>query len=220
MSGTEDLDALLEILENPIRREILLRLSHETHYPLQLSKELNVSQQAIMKHLKVLEKCGFVRCYEERSNKGGPPRKCYITTRHITITIDVGPHIFNISMKEFNDNRDESGEETKRKKKKNIKNALNEILRKVSKMNKEIENLEKKRNEMMLERQRLLQQAHQIICELFDDYDERKILYVLAERGCITLEELSEILNIREKMLEKMIEQLIDDEEINLPIQR
>ena len=50
-----DLDMLLAAIGNPTRRRILRKLVKETHYPLQLSKELSVSQQSIMKHLKVLE---------------------------------------------------------------------------------------------------------------------------------------------------------------------
>ena len=49
-----ELDEILSVLENPIRRRILQKLSRESNYPLQISKELNVSQQAIMKHLRVL----------------------------------------------------------------------------------------------------------------------------------------------------------------------
>ena len=72
-----ELDAILSILENPIRRKILMKLARDANYPLQLSKELNVSQQAIMKHLKVLEDGNFVSSFEERSDIGGPPRKIY-----------------------------------------------------------------------------------------------------------------------------------------------
>ena len=60
------LDELMGVLENHTRREILSKLAKETHYPLQLSKELNVSQQAIMKHLKVLEDYDLVESFEEK----------------------------------------------------------------------------------------------------------------------------------------------------------
>ena len=39
------LDGLLRVLENPTRRRIMERLARESHYPLQLSRELGVSQQ-------------------------------------------------------------------------------------------------------------------------------------------------------------------------------
>ena len=55
-----DFDTALSILENRTRRSILEHLVREAHYPLQLAELLGVSQQAIMKHLKVLEDAGFV----------------------------------------------------------------------------------------------------------------------------------------------------------------
>lgn len=88
------LDTILSILENPIRRRILQKLSRDTNYPLQLSKELGVSQQAIMKHLKVLEDSDFVISYEERSDKGGPPRKVYSPRKRYCIRIDIGPSTY------------------------------------------------------------------------------------------------------------------------------
>ena len=53
-----ELDALLSVIENPARRRILEALVREPHYPLQLSKELGMTQQAVIKHLKVLERAG------------------------------------------------------------------------------------------------------------------------------------------------------------------
>ena len=55
-----DFDEALNILENRARRQILKRLAKEPHYPLQLSDLLEISQQAVVKHLKALEKAGFV----------------------------------------------------------------------------------------------------------------------------------------------------------------
>lgn len=90
-----DLDQILSVIENPTRRMILRKLSTDTNYPLQLSRELNISQQAIMKHLKVLEKAGFVTSFEERSDKGGPPRKIYEPKRKFSIRIDIGPNTYD-----------------------------------------------------------------------------------------------------------------------------
>ena len=66
-----DFDEALSILENPTRRQILKRLVKEPHYPLQLSELLDVSQQAVVKHLKVLEESGFVDSERMPSERGG-----------------------------------------------------------------------------------------------------------------------------------------------------
>ena len=46
-----ELDAVLQLIENPVRRKIIKRLSQEPSYPLQLSKELGLGQPLVAKHL-------------------------------------------------------------------------------------------------------------------------------------------------------------------------
>ncbi|MEM2979224.1 MAG: helix-turn-helix domain-containing protein, partial [Methanomassiliicoccales archaeon] len=93
-----DLDTLLSIIENPTRRKILEALVREPHYPLQLSRELRMSQQAIMKHLKVLEENNIVRSYIVDSDRGGPARRIYVPVQGFTIFVDVGPGLFNVEI--------------------------------------------------------------------------------------------------------------------------
>ena len=56
----QDESRALGVLDNRVRRQILKHLVREPHYPLQLAQLLDVSQQAIVKHLKVLEDADFV----------------------------------------------------------------------------------------------------------------------------------------------------------------
>ena len=51
----DDIDRLLTIIENRTRRRILEMITEAPSYPLQISKELGVSQQAIMKNLALME---------------------------------------------------------------------------------------------------------------------------------------------------------------------
>ena len=87
-------DEALSILENPTRRQILRKLVKEPHYPLQLSELLNVSQQAVVKHLKVLEESGFVDSERMPSEKGGPPKKMYKVNQSFSLRLDLGPDLF------------------------------------------------------------------------------------------------------------------------------
>ena len=89
-----DFDEALTILENPTRRHILRRLVKEPHYPLQLSELLDVSQQAVVKHLKVLEESGFVDSARVPSEKGGPPKKMYTVNQSFSLRLDLGPDLF------------------------------------------------------------------------------------------------------------------------------
>ena len=72
-----DLDRVLHLLQNKVRRQILERLAREPHYPMQLAELIGVSQPAVVKHLKELEKGGLVSKNKVPSEKGGPPRTVY-----------------------------------------------------------------------------------------------------------------------------------------------
>jgi len=89
-----DIDLALSILQNKVRRQILERLVREPHYPMQLADLIGVSQQAIMKHLKELEKGKFVAKMKVPSDKGGPPRTIYSVQQAISLRIDLGPDLF------------------------------------------------------------------------------------------------------------------------------
>ena len=73
-------DEFLSILENKSRRDILELLTKEPHYALQISELLHISQQAVVKHLDILETAGFVSVEKVPSEKGGPPKKIYKVT--------------------------------------------------------------------------------------------------------------------------------------------
>jgi len=88
-----DIDELLSIIENPTRRRILEYLTREPSYPLQLSKELGISQQAVMKNLALMEQTGMLTSYPEESNMG-PTRTVYAPKQHFTLVIDLHDSMF------------------------------------------------------------------------------------------------------------------------------
>ena len=92
-----DLDILLSMVENPTRRKILESLVKEPHYPLQLSKELGISQQAVMKNLNMLEKNGMVVSYQVSSSMG-PMRTVYEPNSEFTLVIDMRNGMFSARM--------------------------------------------------------------------------------------------------------------------------
>ena len=89
-----DFDEAMAILENKARRDILKHLVKEPHYPLQLSELLEISQQAVMKHIKILEKTRFVESEKIPSEKGGPPKKMYKVNQSFSLRLDLGPDLF------------------------------------------------------------------------------------------------------------------------------
>jgi ArsR family transcriptional regulator len=78
------------LLGNPTRFEILRRLSEEPMFLGQLSRELAVHQQAILRHLQELIKKGFLETYEDESIRG-PPRKYYRLAKTVRVSVQITP---------------------------------------------------------------------------------------------------------------------------------
>ncbi|MHC1586425.1 MAG: ArsR/SmtB family transcription factor [Candidatus Hecatellaceae archaeon] len=98
-----DVGEILDVLGNETRRRILRLLCEGPRYLIQLSRELNVSQQAILKHLAILEKYGFISSYEERGELPAPPRKYYVLNRSIMLTVSLAPHLAQFEAQEVPD---------------------------------------------------------------------------------------------------------------------
>jgi predicted transcriptional regulator len=210
-----DLDTLLMILENPTRRRILAELAKETHYPLLLSKKLHVSQQAIMKHLKVLEQYDLVESFEEKSTVGGPSRKCYVPTKRYSVRIDMGPNVFDTFIQKYDEGTpqvDEYGElydkYTRVSGLRETRKKLVELANLISDINLEIKHLEERRAYLLNLRERAVGEAHELISALCDEYDERSILYYVVDEATRSLESISEALNLREKTVQDIFERL------------
>jgi ArsR family transcriptional regulator len=69
-------------------------LSTGPQYPLQLSKMLGVSQQAVMKNLALMEECGIVSSHREDSNMG-PQRTMYQPNAEFTLVVDMRGSMFS-----------------------------------------------------------------------------------------------------------------------------
>lgn len=90
----DDLDTLLSLVENPTRRRILESIVREPSYPLRLSKELGVSQQAVMKNLALMEQSGLVVSYRESSSMG-PDRTLYVPNTEFTLVVEMHSSMFS-----------------------------------------------------------------------------------------------------------------------------
>lgn len=88
------LDDFLMVVCNPLRRKILAKIVQGKRYTLQLARELGTTQQAVMKHIKILKRYGIVGCVEEESHEG-PKRKCYFPTRSFVLWISLQPNLFD-----------------------------------------------------------------------------------------------------------------------------
>ena len=214
-----DLDELLSVLGNPLRREILARLAKERHYPLQLSKELGVSQQAIMKQLLILKKYRLVRICEKKSTSLGPPRKCFESTGQFSIRIDIAPGDFEtrlvpVQESEEGPNRETAGFEgllEDVRENRNPARRLGAYKDLVSRLNEEIGKLESRRASLMAFKQDVLREAAADISSLSRDYNERRLLYMLTQSPETPAEELARALKIQQDVLARIYRDLLGD---------
>ena len=219
MSRLSDLDTLLSVIEHPTRRRILEALVREPHYSLQLSKELGMSQQAIMKHMKVLEECDLVRSYQGESDQGGPARKLYVPTTKFTITVDFGPGLFSTDIirlaldqmsnslldvhQAFEGSEHEKGEDLT-----NVGERILELRETVAQVDHELEGLQQQRALLIETKERALEEAGRVVEEQIDDYQARRIIYEFIQKPELEVDELALDLKMRDDLVKRTLEQI------------
>ena len=191
----------------------------EPHYSLQLSKELGMSQQAIMKHMKVLEESDLVRSYPEESDQGGPTRKLYVPTTKFTIIVDFGPGLFNtaiirLALDQMSNSllqmqaQTDGSEQEERKDLAGVSDKILELRETVAQVDRELEGLQQKRALLIVTKERALEEAGRVVEEQIEDYQARRIIYEFVQKPELKLEELALDLGIRDDIVVRTLEQI------------
>jgi predicted transcriptional regulator len=204
----EDIDEILEILENPTRRMILRELAREPRYSLQLAQMLNVSQQAIMKHLRVMEDRDMVRVMVEKSDVGGPPRKCYLASKRFSVTIDMGPGLFEEVVRTFGETDDVMSEKIHSREEGDSLERLKQTLDALATVSDSMEELDARRTILLDEKERLMRKAYELADAACEDEDAKRVLRHLIEGGDADVEAVADALNMREKVARNALRQL------------
>jgi predicted transcriptional regulator len=92
----ESNDTILRIVGNETRRKILTILSEEPRYISEISKKLEVTQPAILKHLSILEKAGLIKSFW-RKNPLGAARKYYRICDSVGVEVAIDPKGFQVN---------------------------------------------------------------------------------------------------------------------------
>jgi ArsR family transcriptional regulator len=214
--AVDNIDVLLDVLGNETRRRILRLLADEPRYFIQLSKDLGVSQQAVLKHLEILEKFGFVSSFERESDFAAPNRKYFELNRSCMLAIGITKDAVEFV---FHDIPQEGLDTSKRSEIKGVQKGLNalELEKDHSKIVSMSDELLKEINQKLTElaaaeisllrlRQRITRTAHKAIREAFDVELHRQILYsTIGEEKRPDVNELSEMLDTREREISEAI---------------
>lgn len=170
-----DIDTVLTMINNQTRRRILQALVREPHYPLQLSKELGVSQQAVMKNLDLLERSGMVVSHRETSTIG-PMRTMYEPTSEFTLVVDMRGCMFTARMVE-------SGhEEEDRKQVMPEADGLEQVRKAIADLDAEIEAVHRQLSELMGRRERMISETMSRLDGDQFRYVHRMLMYNLLNR--------------------------------------
>ncbi len=205
-----DVDRLLSVINNPTRRRIMEALVREPHYPLQLARELRVSQPAIIKHLNTLEESGLVSSYSESSNRG-PERKQYVTTSEFTLVVDMREGMFTARLV-----RPEARDEKEDRRKRRFKDIV-EARSQVGLIDDELEDLERRRSAIIDRRRGLIAAANSLFDVSEQHYRARALLYEMMNNPRLTMDEISKRLSMNAEectdMLDEMVERAIEEYE-------
>ena len=209
-----EIGEFLDLLGNNTRRRILESLTNEPKYFIQLSKEIGVSQQAVLKHLFLLE-----------SNLAAPDRKYFQLNRSVYLSIGITGNSMEIKMENIKgpnkirskNNMAIESKDVSIKKDKEITDILKNTKHKLELLAKRMQELEDEKIHLLKEKQQILEITHQVIRESLEEDLARRILYSnLISREITDIEELSEILNTREKEIKIVVKSLEDRFSVDL----
>jgi ArsR family transcriptional regulator len=210
---------LLDILGNDTRRRILQLLADEPRYFIQLSKDLGVSQQAVLKHLDLLEKYGFISSYSGESEFAAPKRKYFELNRSCMFSVGITKDAVEFFFHDI-PQKDVSSLPNQQRRIKVLQkevsmleretnpmarlNASDNLLRKISA---ELQKLAETEIALLRLRQRITKVAHEDIRRSFDNDLQRQILYAtVGETKEPDVEQLSAMLDTREKEISEALE--------------
>ena len=210
------MNLFLKILENPIRRNIVERLSQEPNYPLQLSKDLGLGQQLVAKHLKIMEDSGLLKS-AIKSSPAGPKRRTYELSKSFSITLDIAPYLFKEEIVSFDVEPEKSQLNTDLVSLVERRNELAGFLETSDKMSpcaeilsdidEKLRELEEERLLLLYIRNSVMKEASKTISQV-DDAEARRVLHQAVDEHDSSVKYIAQTLNLREDRVQEAIKML------------
>lgn len=203
---------------NDVRRKILRSLAQGPRSIGELNDLIDVSRQAILKHLKDLEQRGFIetREVEKQGKTPGPSPHMYELKHAFVIRFDLNPAAgnpkiitFHVGLPAAEDNELEDGSELQ------PKISLVEKLAELSTLNKQLEDITATYREISAKKNALLHGLKFAIYRAIPGDEERDVLELLINNpekamDGFTLLEISSELGIREDFMKFILDNLMN----------
>jgi predicted transcriptional regulator len=211
----KDFEAVVGVLGNPVRRNIIKKLSEGPDYTLRLSNELNINQQLAAKHLKVIQDAELVDVVRQK-NPLGADKNVFHLNKFYSLQIDFSPSLYNERLISFNNPRQWIQEDNYMEKlEEQVKDIEDEELdvddvpplRQIVEMiDEELEGLEKRRARLLYIRNLALGAAQGAVEEL--DRRKKQIVQRLVDLGPSTVEVLGKALQLSDTDIREVLSEL------------
>lgn len=215
--SNSELDSTLTVLENPVRRKIIDRLSQEPTYSLQISKELGISQQLVAKHLEMMSEAGIVTSSKQDS-PSGPKRREYLLNKSISISIDFAPHLFSARILSFKTQSMETLMKsqvaslmTKIEKVSDYsedKKRIAPLARILEEIDSRLRRLEDERSVLLYVRNLAMQEAGKAIFKTENSPDVKRVIHYILDEHNRNVQEISKSLDMRETLVREILSEL------------
>ncbi|MCE7743983.1 MAG: ArsR family transcriptional regulator [Candidatus Heimdallarchaeota archaeon] len=213
-----DPDKIFLALKSNTRRKILSMLASEPMYLTQLAFNLNLGQQAIFRHLQLLEEAGLLDSDFKDAGQGAP-RRYYQIARAVRVEVQISPEMFDIGLfdvpkvevktpKDFPELAEIVTKCAELEKTPNSKEKLSVYSNLLKDLSKELNKVNIAKSIAEATYSNIRRQIRAIAFDMLPQRIDQRIIQTLASRGGeLTIEDLSLILNLTEETIEeRMIE--------------
>jgi len=211
----KDFEAVVGVLGNPVRRNIIKKLSEGPDYTLRLSNELNIHQQLAAKHLKVIQDAELVDVVRQKSNIGAD-KNVFALNKFYSLQIDFSPSLYNERLISFNnphqwiqeDNYMEKLEEQVKdiEEEKLDPDDVSPLRQVVELIDEELDGLEKRRARLLYIRNLALSAAQGAVEEL--GRIKQQIIQRLMDLGPTNVDTLSKTFKLKEADVHDVVSEL------------
>jgi ArsR family transcriptional regulator len=214
MTKPNNIDSILTMVENPVRRKIIKRLSQEPSYPLELSKELGMGQQLVAAHLGIMERKGLLGSSTQTSPVG-PSRKIYFLKKSVYLSVGFGPHLYSEQILSFDTLPSEISEEAEefisriRSIQKSSQQArMSTLSDLISEIDLQLDNVEAEKAVLLYVRNLAMKQAVEAMDRTDKTHEERRVLHFILDERSQEVESIAAALNLRESVIREILQSL------------